>query len=267
MKTGCPHFLSNVLLIALISATSTLTAQDAGVPLQPKAAASDAPASVAGTLPFQHEAMARYPELGRPGSPFNVEFLARVRNYRVVNRAFFQNERWPVLLAEQVAAAGFPTAVAVIEPSAPSPTAGTTPLRPGASRLSGRAVTAPADAPSVVASAVEAGNMLQHKPYKWGGGHGQLEDSGYDCSGSVSYVLRKAGLLREALTSRGFASYGNSGPGRWITIYASPGHAFMTVCGLRLDTGGHRGTGESGPRWSPVPRHASGFVARHPPGF
>lgn len=134
-------------------------------------------------------------------------------------------------------------------------------------RLEGRLAIAPSDAPSVVQSAIDAGNRLQDKFYKWGGGRARLEDNGYDCSGSVSYVLIKSGLLRSPLTSGSFMRNGESGPGRWITIYARNGHVFMTLCGLRLDTGGHAGYHESGPRWCPNSRGISGFVMRHPPGF
>jgi cell wall-associated NlpC family hydrolase len=131
--------------------------------------------------------------------------------------------------------------------------------------LVGRQVIAPAGVPSVVLTAINAGNRLQTKTYKWGGGRARLEDTGYDCSGSVSYVLIHAGLLRSPINSGAFTRYGSAGPGRWITIHARSGHVFMTICGLRLDTGGHAGRG---PRWCPDLRRAgSGFVMRHPPGF
>jgi cell wall-associated NlpC family hydrolase len=142
------------------------------------------------------------------------------------------------------------------------------PVPPGSRvRLVDRLAVAPAGVPSLVLTAVAAGNRLQTKSYKWGGGRASLEDSGYDCSGSVSYVLIKAGLLRSPLTSGAFTRYGAPGPGRWITIYARNGHVFMSICGLRLDTGGRGGRGESGPRWSTSMRGTSGFVMRHPPGL
>lgn len=124
---------------------------------------------------------------------------------------------------------------------------------------------APQKAPTKVSHAIQAGNRLQGKPYKWGGGHANEKDRGYDCSGTVSYVLREAGLLKGSMTSRGFMKYGSKGPGKWITVYANDGHVFMTVAGLRLDTGG-RG-GRTGPRWKPESRNAKGYVMRHPPGF
>lgn len=133
--------------------------------------------------------------------------------------------------------------------------------------LAGKTATSTQDVPYTVQRAIEAGNFLQTKPYKWGGGHGSLMDSGYDCSGSVSHVLMQAGLLNSALTSSGFARYGEPGPGKWITIYAGSGHVFMSICGLRLDTGGRGGRGESGPRWCMASRGNAGWTLRHPPGF
>ena len=139
--------------------------------------------------------------------------------------------------------------------------------RPSRIRLESRRAIAPPGVPSTVEAAIEAGNHLQYKTYKWGGGRARLEDNGYDCSGSVSYVLIKAGLLRSPLTSGAFTRYGQPGPGRWITIHARNGHVFLTLCGLRLDTGGHGGRGESGPRWCSNSRGSGGFVMRHPPGL
>lgn len=71
-------------------------------------------------------------------------------------------------------------------------------------------------------------------PYIYGGGHGKWEDDGYDCSGSVSYALHGAGLLETSMASGGCMKWGDPGPGKWITIYANPGHIYMTVAGLRF---------------------------------
>ncbi len=122
---------------------------------------------------------------------------------------------------------------------------------------------APRNAPVPVKRAIAAGNRLQGKPYKWGGGHARHNDTGYDCSGSVSYVLREAGLMQGSLTSSGFMDYGRRGKGRWITLYVRNGHVFMTVAGLRLDTGGPGN--ERGPRWRPETRQSRGHYVRHPP--
>jgi hypothetical protein len=123
----------------------------------------------------------------------------------------------------------------------------------------------PRNAPTAVKRAIAAANRLQRLPYKWGGGHAQLIDSGYDCSGTVSYVLREAGLISGCLASKEYFNYGEAGPGKWITIYVRRGHVFMTIAGLRLDTGGH---GErTGPRWKPESRQVLGHVLRHPAGY
>lgn len=124
---------------------------------------------------------------------------------------------------------------------------------------------APKKAPLEVKRAIAAGNRLQNKPYKWGGGHARQNDSGYDCSGTVSYVLRESGLLKGSMPSNGYFGYGKKGEGDWITVYVRSGHVFMTVAGLRLDTGGPGG--RSGPRWKPETRAGRGHVMRHPSGL
>jgi hypothetical protein len=111
---------------------------------------------------------------------------------------------------------------------------------------------------------VAAGNRIASRPYKYGGGHGQWEDSGYDCSGSVSYALHGAGYLSSALTSGDFMSWGSPGRGRWVTIYAAPGHVYMVVNGRRFDTSGRY---ENGTRWQQSDRSSAGYVVRHPPGL
>jgi len=128
----------------------------------------------------------------------------------------------------------------------------------------GRTAVAPAGAPPQVVSAVAAANRITRKPYKWGGGHGRWRDTGYDCSGTVSYVLHAAGLLKTSRDSTGFMSYGKRGKGGWITVYAHGSHAYMTIAGLRFDTSGR---GEDGPRWRLEPRSGAGFVKRHPAGL
>ncbi len=124
---------------------------------------------------------------------------------------------------------------------------------------------APRKAPAAVKRAIAAGNRLQSMPYKWGGGHAKFDDNGYDCSGSVSYVLREAGLMKGCGTSRSFFEYGKKGEGKWITVYMRRGHVFMTVAGLRLDTGGPGR--ESGPRWKTATRQGRGHFMRHPAGY
>jgi hypothetical protein len=118
--------------------------------------------------------------------------------------------------------------------------------------------------PGALGRLINAANRIATKPYKYGGGHRTFDDTGYDCSGSVSYALHGAGLLSTPLDSSGFMSYGEPGPGRHVTIYANAGHAFMVVDGRRFDTSALR---ETGSRWTSKPRSTDGFVARHPPGL
>jgi cell wall-associated NlpC family hydrolase len=145
-------------------------------------------------------------------------------------------------------------------------------LREGEGGPAGRArltkaglAQAPGNAPETVRMVIAGGNSIADFPYVWGGGHGSFEDSGYDCSGSVSYALAAAGLLESPMASGGFMKYGEPGRGKWITIYANGGHMFMVVAGLRFDTSGR--SGPRGSRWQAAPRSVSGFVARHPPGL
>jgi peptidoglycan hydrolase-like protein with peptidoglycan-binding domain len=128
----------------------------------------------------------------------------------------------------------------------------------------GRTAVAPRDAPPQVQAAIAAANRLVDKPYRYGGGHGRVEDSGYDCSGAVSYALHGAGLLGAPSDSTGLMSFGDAGRGRWISVYAHGGHAYVVIAGLRFDTSG---SGESGPRWRTARRSGRGYTVRHPPGL
>jgi hypothetical protein len=129
---------------------------------------------------------------------------------------------------------------------------------------------APAAAPIQVKEAIWAGNQIRKLPYIYGGGHGSFRSSGYDCSGSVSYVLHAAGLLKTPFDSSEFYSWGTRGLGHWMTVYTNPGHAFIQIAGIRLDTSSEGqmaplpGTAPgSGPRWRQLLNHTQGFQARH----
>ncbi len=124
---------------------------------------------------------------------------------------------------------------------------------------------APPSAPPEVHAAIAAGNRIAGLPYGYGGGHGMEVASCYDCSGAASYVLRGAGKLRTSTTSRGFRKYGDSGEGEWINVYARKGHVFLSVAGLRFDTG--YTDGPKGPQWTTRSRPAPGAVVRHPDGL
>ncbi len=147
----------------------------------------------------------------------------------------------------------------------PVPVTAPAPLTPGeiASYISESQASVPSGAPSAVAAAIEAANSIATTPYIWGGGHGSFSSSGYDCSGAVSFALHGGGFLESPLDSTGLETWGEPGPGHWITVYANAGHAWMTIAGLAFDT-----VGGPGPRWhsSPVDSTA-GFIARHPSGY
>lgn len=139
------------------------------------------------------------------------------------------------------------------------------PLNPGqeARVINESEASAPASAPQAVKEVIAAGNAIATTPYVWGGGHGSFESSGYDCSGAVSYALHGGGFLESPLDSTGLETWGEPGPGHWITVYANSGHAWMVVAGIAFDT-----VGGPGPRWhDPWVDSPEGFIARHPAGY
>lgn len=132
--------------------------------------------------------------------------------------------------------------------------------------VKGKAV-APAEAPTRIKRAIAAANKIVGKPYRRGGGHGRHHDHAYDCSGSVAFVLREAGMLKKGAspTSGDFLRWGRPGFGKWLTVYTKHGHVFMMIAGLRFDTtGSGRGVG---PRWYTTSRQCHGFKVRHIPGY
>lgn len=127
---------------------------------------------------------------------------------------------------------------------------------------------APALAPDAVKQAIWAANKLIGKPYRYGGGHRRFNDTGYDCSGTVSFALKGGSLLKSPLDSSSFLKWEEPGKGQWITVYTNPGHAFVVIAGLRLDTSASGDpSGNKGPRWRPTLRTTKGFTARHPEGL
>jgi Putative peptidoglycan binding domain len=146
----------------------------------------------------------------------------------------------------------------------PAPPTPTTPTAGDAYVNDDGLAVAPSDAPAEVQAIIAAGNKIASKPYKYGGGHGRWRDSGYDCSGSLSYALHGAGLLSAPLDSSGFMSWGGRGRGDWVTIYTNPSHAYMVVAGLRFDTSARKA---SGSRWTETMRSSRGYRVRHPEGL
>jgi peptidoglycan hydrolase-like protein with peptidoglycan-binding domain len=146
-------------------------------------------------------------------------------------------------------------------------------LTPPPSALVGQSATGEAataagaesgEASGVIARVIAAADEIATRPYVWGGGHGSFQSEGYDCSGSVSYALHGGGLLSSPEDSTGLESYGEAGPGRYITIYANSEHAFMVIDGRRFDT---VALAETGTRWSDSMTSTAGFVVRHPDGL
>ena len=147
----------------------------------------------------------------------------------------------------------------------------TTPIVAGytAKILSNGLAAAPSGAPATVQRAIWTANQIIGRPYVYGGGHNaKFRSAGYDCSGTVSYALHGGGLLSSPLDSSSFMKWGRRGRGAWMTIWTNPGHAFLIIAGIRLDTSpAGDPSGLRGPRWRPVARVTRGFHARHPLGF
>ena len=131
----------------------------------------------------------------------------------------------------------------------------------------GRTAVAPVDAPLPVQKAIWAANEITRKPYIYGGGHRKWKDRGYDCSGTVSYALHGGDLLDSPLDSSSFMKWGERGKGNWITVYTNPGHAYVVIAGLRLDTSSAGAGGGKGPRWRATGRPSRGYKVRHPGYF
>jgi hypothetical protein len=194
----------------------------------------------------QHFFLSKCPPYGIPHAPKSF--------YEPLHTKFlFQIAVFAVLITAAVAA--------------PFPDSG--PIVPGiTARLRGKLAAAPQAAPLLVKRAIWAANQLHAKPYRYGGGHKSFNDSAYDCSGTVSYALAGAGMIKTPMSSSEFRSYGQKGRGKWITIYARNGHTFAVIAGLRLDTTPFvTGREKWAPGWQSTFRQPSGFEARHPIGL
>jgi cell wall-associated NlpC family hydrolase len=167
----------------------------------------------------------------------------------------------PVL--EEAGATGATTPTTTPTTTAPTPTSGSQTTTGTAGSPSGSSSPS-GSASAEIAAMVSAGDAIATKPYVYGGGHGSFNSYGYDCSGSVSYVLHAAGLLSSPEDSSGLESYGAAGPGRYVTIYANAGHAFIVIDGRRFDT---IALAETGTRWSSTLGSTGGYVVRHPVGL
>ncbi len=140
-----------------------------------------------------------------------------------------------------------------------------TPVAGGQSIGGDGKIPIPTNVPEVIQKVIAGANEIADFPYVFGGGHGSFIDHAYDCSGSVSYALAAGGLLSSPEVSGELEHWGAPGPGRYITVYANAGHAYMYVDGILYDTAGRSGVYAS--RWLVGSTDNSGFVARHPPGY
>jgi hypothetical protein len=182
--------------------------------------------------------------------------------YQTVPEAFIYPVSLKILLGTVALAVGVPSITADTFPVSGPVVSG------GVARLHRGQAAAPKKAPIPVKRAIWAANQLRSKPYRYGGGHKSFEDRGYDCSGTVSYVLGAAGLIASPMSSSEFRIYGQRGRGKWITVYAREGHTFTVIAGLRLDTTPFdHYTGKWAPRWQSIDRPPRGFDARHPIGL
>jgi hypothetical protein len=138
----------------------------------------------------------------------------------------------------------------------------------GTARLVNGLAAAPMAAPAAVQEMIWAGDDIVGLPYIYGGGHASFESPGYDCSGTVSFALHGPNLLSTPKDSSEFMVWGPLGVGRWVTVFSNPGHAYMTVAGLRLDTSAADDpSNQQGPRWRPLRSGNGGYAVRHPLGL
>jgi peptidoglycan hydrolase-like protein with peptidoglycan-binding domain len=194
-------------------------------------------------------------------SPKNARTLKRVVRKGGEAGAVSRGPAAPVLPTLTTAPASTPAV-----PTAPAQATGQVSSGPptnGTIGADGLAI-APAGAPAAVVAIIAAGNLIAHRPYLYGGGHDTWQDSGYDCSGSVSFALHGAGLIDTPMSSYDFPGWGDPGPGQWVTVYGMDSHAYMVVAGLRFDTSASKGGGS---RWTTEPRSSAGYLAVHPPGL
>lgn len=172
----------------------------------------------------------------------------------------------------QYGAAAAPAATTLTTPGTTTPGPPSTPTQPTVpgitAKFVGKVAYAPSLAPTEVKQAIWAANAIIGRPYVYGGGHQSFKSRGYDCSGTVSYALHGGGLLDSPLDSGSFMKWGDKGVGSWMTIYTNPGHAYLVIAGIRLDTSAADDpAGGKGPRWRPLRPSNRGFRARHPDGL
>jgi cell wall-associated NlpC family hydrolase len=241
------------LTILAVAASPALATKTGGVAAAPTGSSPAAKGSAPIPVKRLHTApiTARTPTLAYSGPVYQKTVTGQVIPYQ------------PPTPAGQVngATGGSPVGVAAdIKPQL---------LVPGSTaRYVNGLAAAPMSVPASVQAVVWAGNQIIGLPYIFGGGHASFVSPGYDCSGTVSFALHGANLLQTPEDSSEFEVWGSHGVGRWVTIFSNPGHAYMAVAGLRLDTSAADDpTNQQGPRWRPLRQGNEGFIVRHPLGL
>ena len=97
---------------------------------------------------------------------------------------------------------------------------------------------------------IAAANHIRNRPYVWGGGHRSFNSRGYDCSGSVSYVLHAAGLLDYPDVAAASSATAAAGAAPGCGSTPATRHVFMVIAGLRWDTSYITDGDRTGPGWS-----------------
>ena len=212
---------------------------------------------------------------GAPGGATEVRDPEEAKSFPVPASVHHRAAYKPSVVGEQIVAAGAPSDAEVRKELGEEEHAKArerealhrllTPATGGFSVGGNGTIPIPSGVPEAVQRVVAGGNAIADFPYIWGGGHASFVANGYDCSGSVSYALAAGGLLSAPLVSGDLATWGDPGPGRWITIYANAGHTFMSVNGVWFDTAGRSGPYAS--RWLVATPPLAGYSVRHPPGF
>ena len=217
----------------------------------------------------------RAPDAGTRGPASEIRDPEEARSFPVSASVHHRAASTPSVVAEQVVAAGAASDAEVRKELGEEEHAKAqerkalnqilTPTAGGSSVGGNGTIPIPSGVPEAIQRVVAGGNEIADFPYIWGGGHASFVANGYDCSGSVSYALAAGGLLSAPLVSGQLASWGDPGPGRWITIYANNGHTFMNVDGIWFDTAGRSGPYAS--RWLVSTPPLAGYSVRHPPGY
>jgi uncharacterized Zn-binding protein involved in type VI secretion len=239
-----------------------ITAATAG----PAAAATHAP-STGGVAPTA--AVTPAPAAATPTTPPNAAPIVAHSSSLAYHGPVYQKTATgqvvPYVSASATASANVATGGSPVAPT--STTTKPELLVPGsrAKVINGQAA-APMSAPAQVQQIIWTGDQIIGLPYIYGGGHdASFISRGYDCSGTVSFALHGASLLAAPADSSEFMGWGGAGIGQWVTIFSNPGHAYMDVAGIRLDTSAADDpSDQQGPRWRPLRHGNSGYTVRHP---